>query len=200
MKQEKTSMPPSAKWHGSVRLSTMLTAAVIATIVLYLSACASSRKSVSRLTTVSREASLLAMDSTVSVSETWRTPVKVPMSAVSLTLSMDSLRRLPSGAGYTARKGQANVKVTRRVPTEKEPEQIVIEAGCDSLELVWAGYSKTITTLKQQLKVASKSDKALKEETKGSSGNTFLMRLKYFCAGLLSGIIGIVLTFLKLRK
>lgn len=200
MKQEKTSMLPSAKWHGSVRLSTMLTAAVIATIVLCLSACASSRKSVSRLTTVSREASLLAMDSTVSVSETWRTPVKVPMSAVSLTLSMDSLRRLPSGAGYTARKGQANVKVTRRVPTEKEPEQIVIEAGCDSLELVCAGYSKTITTLKQQLKVASKSDKALKEETKGSSGNTFLMRLKYFCAGLLSGIIGIVLTFLKLRK
>ena len=76
----------------------------------------------------------------------------------------------------------------------------MIEAGCDSLELVCAGYSKTITTLKQQLKVASKSDKALKEETKGSSGNTFLMRLKYFCAGLLSGIIGIVLTFLKLRK
>ena len=200
MKQEKTSMPPSAKWHGSVRLSTMLTAAVIATIVLCLSACASSRKSVSRLTTVSREASLLAMDSTVSVSETWRTPVKVPMSAVSLTLSMDSLRWLPSGAGYTARKGQANVKVKRRVPTEKEPEQIVIEAGCDSLELVCAGYSKTISTLKQQLKVASKSDKAFKEETKGSSGNTFLMRLKCFCAGLLSGIIGIVLTFLKLRK
>lgn len=200
MKQEKTSMPPSAKWHGSVRLSTMLTAAVIAMTVLCFTACASSRKSVSRETATSQEANRLDVDSTVSVVETWRTPVKVPMSAVSLTLSMDSLRRLPSGAGYTARKGQANVKVTRRAPTEKEPEQIVIEAGCDSLELVCAGYSKTITTLKQQLKVASKSDKALKEETKGSSGNTFLMRLKCFCAGLLSGIIGIVLTFLKLRK
>lgn len=200
MKQEKTSMPPSAKWHGSEKLSTMLTAAVIAMTVLCLSACASSRKSVSRLTTVSREASLLAMDSTVSVSDTWRTPVKVPMSTVSLTLPSDSIRLLPPGAAYTARRGQANVRVTRKAPTEKEPEQIVIEAGCDSLELVCAEYAKTITTLKRQLKVASKSDKALKEETKESSGNTFLMRLKCFCAGLLSGIIGIVLTFLKLRK
>ena len=200
MKQEKTSMPPSAKWHGSVRLSTMLTAAVIATIVLCLSACASSRKSVSRLTTVSREASLLAMDSTVSVSETWRTPVKVPMSVVSLTLSMDSLRRLPSGAGYTARKGQANVKVTRRAPTEKEPEQIVIEAGCDSLELVCARYAKTISNLKRQLKIVSDSKAEHKEEAKECTSNSFLIRLKCFCAGLLSGIIGIVLTFLKLKK
>jgi hypothetical protein len=40
----------------------------------------------------------------------------------------------------------------------------------------------------------------LKEAAKESSGNTFLMRLKYFCAGLLSGIIGIVYTFIKLRK
>ena len=148
----------------------------------------------------SQEANRLDVDSTVSVVETWRTPVKVPMSAVSLTLSMDSLRLLPSGAGYTARKGQANVKVTRRAPTEKEPEQLVIEAGCDSLELVCAGYSKTISTLKRQLKEARKSNSELREETKESSGNTFLMRLKYFCAGLLSGIIGIVFTFIKLRK
>lgn len=149
---------------------------------------------------MSQEVSRLDVDSTVSVVETWRTPVKVPMSAVSLTLSMDSLRRLPSGAGYTARKGQANVKVMRRAPTAKEPEQLVIEAGCDSLELVCAGYSKTISTLKRQLKEARKSNSELREETKESSGNTFLMRLKYFCAGLLSGIIGIVFTFIKLRK
>ena len=92
------------------------------------------------------------------------------------------------------------MKVTRRAPTEKEPEQLVIEAGCDSLELACAGYSKTISTLKRQLKEARKSNSELREETKESSGNTFLMRLKYFCAGLLSGIIGIVFTFIKLRK
>lgn len=167
--------------------------------VLCFTACASSRKSVSRETATSQEASRLDVDSTVSVVETWRTPVKVPMSAVMLTLSMDSLRLLPSGAGYTARQGQANVKVTRRAPTEKEPEQLVIEAGCDSLELLCASYSKTISVMKHQLETLSDERRALSEESKESS-NTFLIRLKYFCAGLLSGIMGIVLIFIKLKK
>lgn len=200
MKRERRLLRIVARRLVCVRRSTVPTVVAIAIAALFLSGCASSRKSVSRETATSQEANRLDVDSTVSVVETWRTPVKVPMSAVSLTLSMDSLRRLPSGAGYTARKGQANVKVTRRAPTEKEPEQLVIEAGCDSLELVCAGYSKTISTLKRQLKEARKSNSELREETKESSGNTFLMRLKYFCAGLLSGIVGIVFTFIKLRK
>lgn len=200
MKQEKTSTPPNARWRGSARLSTMLTAVVTAMTVLCFTGCASSRKSVSRATSTSHEVSHLAVDSTVSVEETWQTPVKVPMSAVSLTLNLDSLRLLPQGAGYTARQGQASVKVSRKAPTADEPERIVIEAGCDSLELVCARYAKTINTLKRQLKEASKSNKELREETKESSGNTFLMRLKYFCAGLLSGIIGIVFTFIKLKR
>ena len=200
MKHARKSLRTVARLPASAKPLTVPTVVVTVIAVLFLTACASSRKSVNRETATSREVSRLDVDSTVSVVETWRTPVKVPMSAVSLTLSMDSLRRLPSGAGYTARKGQANVKVTRRAPTEKEPEQLVIEAGCDSLELVCAGYSKTISTLKRQLKEARKSNSELREETKESSGNTFLMRLKYFCAGLLSGIIGIVFTFIKLRK
>lgn len=92
------------------------------------------------------------------------------------------------------------MKVSRKAPTANEPEQIVIEAGCDSLELVCARYAKTISTLKRQLKESRKSNSELREETKESSGNTFLMRLKYFCAGLLSGIIGMVYTFIKLKK
>lgn len=200
MRQEKTSTLRSARWLVSGKLSTMLTVAVIALTALFFSGCASSRKSVSRETATSHAASRLDMDSTVSVEETWRTPVKVPKSAVMLTLSIDSLRLLPSGAGYTARKGQANVKVTRRAPTAKEPERLVIEAGCDSLELLCATYSKSIITLKRQLKEVNNSNKELREETKESSGNTFLIRLKYFCAGLLSGIMGIVLIFIKLKK
>lgn len=143
---------------------------------------------------MSHEASRLAVDSTVSVEETWQTPVKVPMSAVSLTLNLDSLRMLPAGAGYTARKGQASVKVSRKAPTAQEPERIVIEAGCDSLELVCARYAKTISTLQRQLKIASDSKAEHKEEAKETAANTFLLRLKYFLAGLLAGVIGIVLT------
>lgn len=162
--------------------------------VLCFTGCASSRKSASTETSVSHEASRLAVDSTVSVEETWQTPVKVPMSAVSLTLNLDSLRMLPAGAGYTARKGQASVKVSRKAPTAQEPERIVIEAGCDSLELVCARYAKTISTLQRQLKIASDSKAEHKEEAKETAANTFLLRLKYFLAGLLAGVIGIVLT------
>ena len=200
MKHARKSLRTVARLPASAKPLTVPTVVVTVIAVLFLTACASSRKSVNRETATSREVSRLDVDSMVSVVETWQMPVKVPMSAVSLTLSMDSLRQLPSGAGYTARKGQANVKVTRRAPTEKEPEQLVIEAGCDSLELVCAGYSKTISTLKRQLKEARRSNSELREETKESSGNTFLMRLRCFCAGLLSGIIGIVFTFIKLRK
>lgn len=200
MKQEKTSTPRSARWLGFARLSTMPTAVVTAMTVLCFTACASSRKSAMRETAMSQEVSRLDVDSTVSVVETWQTPVRVPMSSVSLTLNMDSLRLLPQGAGYTARQGQASVKVRRRPPTANEPERIVIEAGCDSLELVCAGYSKTISTLKFELREARKFNNELREEVRESSGNTFLMRLKYFCAGLLSGIIGIVYTFIKLKK
>lgn len=167
---------------------------------LCFTGCASSRKSVSQEKSTSHEASRLAVDSTVSVVETWQTPVKVPMSSVSLTLNLDSLRTLPAGAGYMARKGQASVKVSRRAPTAQEPERIVIEAGCDSLELVCARYAKTTAKLKRQLKIASDSKAEHKEEAKESTGNTFLLRLKYFLAGLLSGIIGIIFTIIKLKK
>lgn len=189
MKQERTSTRPNARWHGSGKLLMMLTAAVTAITVLCLSGCASSRKSVSRQTAVSHEESLHAVDSTVSVVEIWRTPVKVPMSSVSLTLPVDSLRLLPPGSGYTARKGQASVKVKRKAATEKEPEQLVIEAGCDSLELVAASYSKTINTLKRQLKEAKKANSELKETAKERASPGLGIFPIAFIVGVATGIV-----------
>lgn len=194
MKQGKTSTRPSARWHASARPSTMLTVAVTVITVLCLSGCASSRKSVSRQTETSHEESLHAVDSMVSVVETWRTPVKVPMSSVSLTLSMGSLRLLPPGAGYTARKGQASVKVKRKAATEKEPEQLVIEAGCDSLELVAASYSKTISALKRQLKEAKRSSSELKETAKERASPGLRIICIAFIVGVASGIVLTILT------
>ncbi len=194
MKQGKTSTRPSARWHASARPSTMLTVAVTVITVLCLSGCASSRKSVSRQTETSHEESLHAVDSMVSVVETWRTPVKVPMSSVSLTLSMDSLRLLPPGAGYIARKGQASVKVKRKTATEKEPEQLVIEADCDSLELVCANYSKTVSMLKRQLKEANKSNSELKETAKERASPGLRIICIAFIVGVASGIVLTILT------
>lgn len=162
--------------------------------VLCFTGCASSRKSVNRQTAVSHEESLHAVDSTVSVVETWQTPVKVPMSAVSLTLALDSLRLLPGGAAYTARQGQASVKVKRRAATEKEPERLVIEAGCDSLELVAASYSKTINTLKRQLKEAKKANSELKETTKERASPGLRTVFIAFIVGVATGIVSTILT------
>ncbi|ERJ73733.1 hypothetical protein HMPREF9148_02482 [Prevotella sp. F0091] len=197
MKQEKTSTRPSARWHASARPSTMLTAAVIAMTVLCFTACASSRKSVSRETATSQEANRLDVDSTVSVVETWRTPVKVPMSAVSLTLSLDSLRLLPLGAGYTARQGQANLKVRRKAPSTAksgqsatEPGQIVIEASCDSLELVCSSLTKTVSTLKKRLARQQKVGEFKYEEKKNKSPfNTVLTAFKWLLIGFVTGLI-----------
>lgn len=194
MKQGKTSTRPSARWHASARPSTMLTVAVTVITALFLSGCASSRKSVNRQTEVSHEESLHAVDSTVSVVETWRTPVKVPMSSVSLTLPVDSLRLLPPGAGYTARKGQASVKVKRKAATEKEPEQLVIEADCDSLELVCANYSKTVSMLKRQLKEANKSNSELKETAKERASPGLGIIFIAFIVGVATGIVLTILT------
>lgn len=194
MKQGKTSTRPSARWHASARPSTMLTVAVTVITVLCLSGCASSRKSVSRQTETSHEESLHAVDSMVSVVETWRTPVKVPMSSVILTLPVDSLRLLPPGAGYIARKGQASVKVKRKTATEKEPEQLVIEADCDSLELVAVSYSKTISTLKRQLEEAKKVNSELKETSKERSSNGLRTVFIAFIVGVATGIVSTLLT------
>ncbi len=200
MKQERTSTRPSVRWPGSARLSMMLTVAVTAITVLCLSGCASSRKSVNRQTAVSHEESLHAVDSMVSVVETWQTPVKVPMSSVSLTLALDSLRLLPQGAAYTAKQGQASVKVKRRAATENEPERLVIEAGCDSLELVCGRYSKTINLLKRQLKEAKKQNSELKETSKERSSNSLRIVFIAFIVGVATGIVSTLLTRKKWQK
>ena len=86
------------------------------------------------------------------------------------------------------------MKVTRKAPTKTEPEQIIIEANCDSLQLVCARYSKTISTLKRQLHEAEQSNKELKEEKKEKSSNSLRIIIFAFIAGVAAGIVLIILT------
>lgn len=154
------------------------------------SGCASMRKmAVKQNTTEMHEMRYFDTDSTVSVTEIRQTPVKVPMSAVSLTLNPDNLKLLPPGAGYTARQGQVSVKITRKPSTEKEPEQLLVEAGCDSLELACVGYMKTISTLKRELEIANsfrdKHKEVAKERSRDGSGVVIIA----FITGVATGIV-----------
>lgn len=86
------------------------------------------------------------------------------------------------------------MKVKRRAATEKEPEQLVIEANCDSLELVAVSYSKTISTLKRQLKEAKKANSELKETTKERASTSLRIIFIAFIVGVATGIVSTLLT------
>ena len=129
------------------------------------------------------------------------------MSAVSLTIATDSLRSLPSGASYSERSGQASVKVTRRAATATEPEYIYVYATCDSLQLQCERYERYIRSLHKdygeqlngmvtRLAEARQEVQELKEKPPNGIGTA----LKWYLAGLVSGIIGTIIIFIKLKK
>lgn len=134
---------------------------------------------------------ILQRDSlTQTVTQTWQKPVRVPMATACLKLTLDSIRQLPPGAAYMAREKQAAVKLQRKAATPNEPEQIIIEAQCDSLLLVAASYSKNIITLKRQLNEANRANSELRETTKFKAQTSkFKVTFIAFIAGVAAGIV-----------
>ncbi|WP_156097428.1 hypothetical protein [Prevotella disiens] len=170
-------------------LSRLSSCVLIGLLVLSAASCRSSKK----LTQESRVEQSMAeeVDSEVmNFSETRIQPVKVPMSSVNLDINLDSLRLLPIGAGYTARKGQAHVKVSRRPPMADAPERIIIEAGCDSLELACASLTKTVSALKKRLARQQYKNENRREELKEkASFNSVQTAFKWLLTGFLTGLI-----------
>ena len=213
MRHGKISTRPNARWPGFARLLLMLTVANIMITVPCLSGCASYRKSVTehreqssdtiRIDSVIR----IAQDSVIELIEVKKEAVKVPRSEVSLTIAIDSLRRLPAGAVYSERSGQASVKVTRKSATGTEPEYIYVYATCDSLLLQCEYYERTIRNLhrnynEQVLYMEAKlaeSEQVVKE-LKEKPPNGIGIALKWLLIGLFSGIIGTIIIFEKIGK
>ena len=150
----------------------------------------------------------------VNISTLQMQPVKVPMSTVSLTLNLDTLRFLPLGASYTARQGQASLKVSRKpqAKTSKaggineavEPGEIIIEANCDSLELVAMQLSKTVSVLKKRLaREQHSSQSQLKEQKETTSFSSVQVVFKWFLIGILIGLVLLkiktIISFIKRR-
>lgn len=214
MRHGKTLARRNARWPGSGKLLTMPTVAAIVLSVLFLTGCAAHRKSVTKakeeqLSETIRTDSVirLAIDSVSELVEIRTEPVKVPMSAVTLTIATDSLRSLPAGASYSERSGQASVKVSRKAATATEPEYIYVYASCDSLQLQCERYERQIRNIHSQYgerlnemlnRLAATSHEL--EEVKEKPPNAIGTALKWYFYGLLSGILTTIIIFIKLKK
>ena len=214
MRHGKTLARRNARWPGSGKLLTMPTVAAIVLSVLFLTGCAAHRKSVTKakeeqLSETIRMDSVirLAIDSVSELVEIRTESVKVPMSAVTLTIATDSLRSLPAGANYSERSGQASVRVSRKAATATEPEYIYVYASCDSLQLQCKRYERQIRNLHRQYdehlnemqnRLAATSHEL--EEVKEKPTNAIGTALKCFFYGLLSGILATIVIFIKLKK
>ena len=214
MKREKRLPQTVVRQPVSGKPLTVLTVAIIVTSVLFLTGCATHRKSVTAAkeeqvseTIRTDSAARLVLDSVSEVVEVRTEPVKVPMSAVSLTIATDSLRSLPAGASYSERSGQASVKVSRKAATATEPEYIYVYASCDSLQLQCERYERQIRNIHSQYderlnemqnRLAATSHEL--EEVKEKPPNAIGTALKWFFYGLLSGILATIIIFIKLKK
>ena len=193
---------------------TVLTVAIIVQNALFLTGCATHRKSVTEAkeeqvsgTALTASATRLLVDSASELVEIKTEAVKVPMSAVTLTIATDSLRSLPAGASYSERSGQASVTVSRKAATATEPEYIYVYASCDSLMLQCERYERQIRSLRNeygerllemQSRLAATSHEL--EEVKEKPPNAIGTALEWYFYGLLSGILATIIIFLKLRK
>lgn len=214
MRQEKRLPQTVVRLPVSGKPLTVLTVAIIVTSALFLTGCATHRKSVTnakeeQLSETIRTDSVirLAIDSVSELVEIRTEPVKVPMSAVTLTIATDSLRSLPAGASYSERSGQASVKVSRKAATATEPEYIYVYASCDSLQLQCERYERQIRNLHSQYderlnemqnRLAATSHEL--EDVKEKPPNAIGTALKWFFYGLLSGILATIIIFIKLKK
>lgn len=171
--------------HGPSRLFRY---ALIALLALSVWSCRST-KTVTRQSLHEESMSLQRDSLTETVTQTWQKPVRVPMATACLRLTLDSIRSLPPSAAYTAREKQAAVKLQRKPETVNEPEQIIIEAQCDSLLLVAASYSKNIITLKRQLNEANRLNSELKETAKEREAPGLKITFIAFIVGVAAGIV-----------
>ncbi|MBR4926417.1 MAG: hypothetical protein IKZ61_11845 [Prevotella sp.] len=118
---------------------------------------------------------------------------------MSLTIATDSLRRLPSGASYSERSGQASVKVTRLPATSTTPERIYVYASCDSLALQCERYERQIRSMRSEWAerlnemqdLAATASQHTEQVEKPS--NVVLTAFKWYFIGLVSGIIATIL-------
>lgn len=112
----------------------------------------------------------------------------IPASAVKLTIAADSLRKLPEGAAYRGKSGQANLTVG----TDGKGN-LVAEASCDSLQQLVLWYEEELTRIRSETKNETSNDVQTEEKRPPN-------QMWVFVTGVLTGLLAGVLLTIKLYK
>ena len=112
----------------------------------------------------------------------------IPASAVKLTIPADSLRKLPEGAVYRGKSGQANLTVG-----SDDSGNIVAEASCDSLQQLVLWYEEELTRIRSETNSETSNDVQTEEKRPPN-------RMRTFIIGVLAGLLVCVLLTLKVKR
>lgn len=109
----------------------------------------------------------------------------IPGSAVTLTIPADSLRKLPAGAVFYRKDGQANLKIGSDMEGN-----IVAEASCDSLQQLVLWYEEELTRM--QTEASERESNDVRSEKKRG-----MRPLAVFAIGAAAGIIMVLIIKIK---
>ena len=112
----------------------------------------------------------------------------IPASSVKLTIPADSLRKLPEGAVYLGKSGQANLTVG-----SDDSGNIVAEASCDSLLQLVLWYEEELARIRSETKSKISNDVQTVEKRPPN-------RMRTFITGVLAGLLVGMLLTMKLKK
>lgn len=176
---------PREKWPGCAKLSKLLPVVLILTVVLCLPGCATTKKT---QTEQAQSQQIVTVHDTIQTFTRIVQTEAVPESRVEMRISVDSLLKLPQGATYHRKSGQAHAEVSIRGDT------IYVTGTCDSLARQVEYYEALYHNARDALE---NYHATVREEAK-----TRESPLNAFVKGLVLGIVsGISLTyFIKISK
>lgn len=150
--------------------------AAMLTSALCFTGCASTRKTESQSSATVRTAA--TRDTTAAVIRQTRREA-IPESRVELAVSVDSLLKLPGGAAYTRKSGQANIKVATHGDT------VYITGTCDSLAREVDYYESLYHTARDALE---QREAQFAAEERKERADILTVGAVNFMAGMLGGI------------
>ena len=110
----------------------------------------------------------------------------IPASSVKLSIPADSLRKLPEGAVYRGKSGQANLTVG-----SDDSGNIVAEASCDSLQQLVLWYEEELARSETKSEISNDVQTVEKRPPN---------RMRTFITGVLAGLLVGMLLTMKLKK